>query len=54
MKEKVFMYMKAKVPLTKKTAAGWAAASGLLLLSAGLALVTFLGKTGGAWPYYYG
>ncbi|MCL2814980.1 MAG: permease prefix domain 1-containing protein [Oscillospiraceae bacterium] len=46
------MYMGAKVPLTKKTAAGITAASGLLMLGAGLALITFLRKTGNAQPYY--
>jgi hypothetical protein len=46
------MYMRTKVPLTKKTAAGLTVASGLLLLSAGLALITFFGQTSSAWPYY--
>ena len=37
------MYMGAKVPLAKRTAAGLTAASGLLLLAAGLALIAFFG-----------
>jgi len=35
------MYMNAKVPITKRTAAGMTTASGLLLIAAGIALVTF-------------
>ena len=46
------MYMKAKVPLTKKTAAGLTVASGLFLLSVGLVLITFFGKMSDAWLYY--
>ncbi|MCL2159769.1 MAG: permease prefix domain 1-containing protein [Oscillospiraceae bacterium] len=46
------MYMGAKVPLTKKTAAGLALASGLLLVCVGLVLIAFFGNTGEAWPYY--
>jgi len=38
------MYMGAKVPLTKKTAAGLTVASGLLLLSVGMMLITFFGN----------
>ena len=37
------MYMKAKVPITKRTAAGLTLASGLLLLAAGMILITFFG-----------
>jgi MFS family permease len=46
------MYMKVKVPLTKKTAAGLTVASGLLLLGIGLAVIHFFGEAGNAWPYY--
>ena len=46
------MYMKARVPVTKKTAAGLAAASGLLLISAGIVLVAFFGETSGTGFYY--
>ena len=42
------MYMKARVPVTRRTAAGLTAASGLLLLALGLALIAFFGKTRGA------
>ena len=38
------MYMGAKVPLTKKTAAGLTVASGLLLLAVGMMLITFFGN----------
>ena len=46
------MYMRAKVPLTKKTAAGVTLASGLLLLGAGLTLINIFGEGGSARPYY--
>jgi MFS family permease len=46
------MYMKAKVPLTKKTAAGLTFASGLLLGAAALALITFFGGSNNAALYY--
>ena len=46
------MYMKARVPIPKKTAIGLAAASGLLLLSVGLALLAFFSETGGLAAYY--
>ena len=46
------MYIKAKVPVTKKTAAGLAAASGLLLFAAGLALTAFFSKTENQLFYY--
>ena len=39
------MYMKAKVPITKKTAAGLTLATGLLLVGAGLFLINFLSET---------
>jgi len=47
------MYMGAKIPLSKRTAAGLTAALGLLLLGAGLALINFFSKAdSGATPYY--
>ena len=46
------MYMKAKVPITKKTAAGLTVATGLLLLCMGFVLITFFSKTDRVWPYY--
>ena len=46
------LYMKAKVPITKRTAAGVTAASGLLLLAIGLAAVTFFSKTSHAILYH--
>jgi MFS family permease len=46
------MYMKAKAPMPKRTAGGLAAASGLLLLSAGLSLFAFFGETAGPAAYY--
>ena len=46
------MYMGARVPLAKSTAAGFTAASGLLLLGVGAALVAFFGGAVGAPPYY--
>ena len=46
------MYMKAKVPITKKTALGLTAASGLLLFAAGLSLIAFFSKTDHQWFYY--
>ena len=46
------MYMRIKVPLTKKTAAGLAVGSGLLLFSMGWAFVTFFGETSDARHYY--
>jgi len=48
----VQMYMKAKVPVTKRTAGGLTAASGLLLLAAGLALAAFFSETDGLAVYY--
>jgi len=45
------LYMRAKVQITKRTAGGMAAASGLLLLAAGLALVTFFSGTDSAYLY---
>ena len=44
------MYMRAKVPLTKRTAAGITVASGLLLLGVGLGLIAFFGEMG-SWMY---
>jgi MFS family permease len=46
------MYIKAKVPMTSRTAGGLAAASGLLLLAVGLALISFFGESSGV-AYYY-
>ncbi|MCL2148802.1 MAG: permease prefix domain 1-containing protein [Methanomassiliicoccaceae archaeon] len=46
------MYMMTKVPLTKRTAGGLTAATGLLLAALGLALVTFFNENGGVWLYY--
>ena len=46
------MYMKAKAPMPKRTAGGLAAASGLLLFSAGLSLFAFFGETAGPAAYY--
>ena len=40
------MYMRAKVPVTKRTAGGLTAASGLLLLAAGLTLISLFSETG--------
>jgi len=45
------MYMGAKVPLTKKAAAGFTVASGLLLLCIGLALFNFFSETRNVWVY---
>jgi len=39
------IYMQAKVPLTKRTAAGLTAASAFLLLAVGLGLISFFGNT---------
>ncbi len=39
------MYMKAKVPLTKRTAAGLTVATAFLLLAVGMALVNFFGRS---------
>ena len=46
------MYMGAKTPLTKKTAAGLTVASALLLFSVGFALISAFGRSGGASHYY--
>ena len=46
------MYMKAKVPITKKTAGGLTAASGLLLVAVGLALLAFFSQTDGVFFCY--
>ena len=46
------MYMKAKVPLTKKTATGLTAASGLLLFGIGLALIAVFDHNYGASQLY--
>jgi len=46
------MYIKAKVPITKRTAGGITAASGLLLLAVGLAMVMFFSGSGNAAWYY--
>ncbi|MDR1157490.1 MAG: permease prefix domain 1-containing protein [Oscillospiraceae bacterium] len=46
------MYMKAKVPLTKRTAAGITAATGALLIAAGIAFISFFGHAG-AGTYYF-
>ena len=45
------MYMKVKVPVTRVTAVGLTAASGLLLLALGLVLITFFGSARGARPF---
>ena len=48
------MYIKAKAPITKRTAAGLACATGFLLFAAGIALITFFSSVGGgATPYYF-
>ena len=47
------MYMKEKVPITKKTAGGLTAASGLLLFAAGLSLIAFFNKTDNNQWFYY-
>jgi len=46
------MYMKAKVPITKKTAAGLTIATGLLLFGAGLAVMNYFAEGGGMVLYY--
>ncbi|MCL2478452.1 MAG: permease prefix domain 1-containing protein [Treponema sp.] len=46
------MYMRTKVPLTKRTAIGMTAASAFLLLAAGIALIVFFGGTGSMQLYY--
>ena len=48
------MYMRAKTPLTKRTAAGLTVASGLLLLAIGLALVAFFSESGNEWGSVWG
>jgi len=46
------MYMKAKVPITKKTAAGLTIATGMLLMGAGLAALNYFIETSGMLLYY--
>jgi len=46
------MYMGAKTPITKRTAAGMTAATTLLLLAVGTALITAFSPTGKTWVYY--
>ena len=46
------MYMRAKVPFTKRTAGGIAVASGLLLIAAGIALIALFRGTTGSVIYY--
>ena len=45
------MYIKSKIPFTKKTAAGLTAASGLLLLGIGLILIACFGQIRNVWIY---
>ena len=45
------MYMGAKVPVTKRTAAGMTAASGLFLLAVGIMLLIFFGNKDAALSY---
>ena len=47
------LYMGAKVPVTKRTAAGMTAATALLLLAAGIALIVLFSATGSNRAYYY-
>lgn len=47
------MYMGAKVPLTKRTAAGVTVATGLLLLAVGLALILFFSYNSYDISFYY-
>ncbi|MCL1979120.1 MAG: permease prefix domain 1-containing protein [Methanomassiliicoccaceae archaeon] len=46
------MYMKAKVPITKKTAAGLTFATALLLLGAGLGVINYFSETSDMLLYY--
>jgi hypothetical protein len=46
------MYMNARIPFTKKTAGGLTAATGLLMLAVGLALITFFSEAGDTAFYY--
>jgi len=46
------MYINAKVPITKKTAAGMTVASALLLLAIALALIAYFSETASAVLYY--
>jgi len=46
------MYLRSKVPITKKTAGGLAIASGLLLLAVGMALIGFFSKTNALVVYH--
>ena len=45
------MYMNAKVPITTRTAAGMTAASGVLMIAAGIALFTFFSTINGTVLY---
>ena len=46
------MYMKARAPITKKTAIGMTVASGLLMLAAGAALIGFFSDSNNSAIYY--
>ena len=46
------MYMGAKVPITKRTAAGMAAATALLLLAVGIALIALFGVQDRVWQTF--
>ena len=45
------MYINARVPVTKRTAAGMTAASALILIAVGIALITFLSSVSGTALY---
>jgi hypothetical protein len=46
------IYMKAKIPLTKKSALGFTAASAVLLFAAAISILAFLGEARGTMSYY--
>ncbi|MDR2698919.1 MAG: permease prefix domain 1-containing protein [Candidatus Methanoplasma sp.] len=46
------MYMKSKVPVTKRTAGGLALASGMLFVGVGLMLINYVSESGGMRFYY--
>jgi len=46
------MYMKAKVPFTKRTAGGLTAASALLMIAVGIAFITFFSRSDNTALYY--